>query len=280
MSATDEYMGVEGTEDFLRHVIRQRREDAEQSALRRPIEKLQREAAMPLERRSLADRLKRASDAGFPGVVAEVKRASPSAGILKEDYKPAVIAKQYQQAGASAISVLTEPRYFLGNTRHLLEVRSAVHLPILRKDFISTLYQVYESAAIGADAILLIAAALDFGTLRELYVVALAVGLEVVVEVHTLEELEGVLPLARIIVGVNNRNLKTLRTDLQVSRDLASMMPRDRLAISESGIKTRKDILELHEMGYAGFLVGETLMRSQHPGFALNALVGPRKAGA
>jgi indole-3-glycerol phosphate synthase len=278
MKASNEYLGVEGSEDFLRHVTRQRREDAEMLAAKRSLESLQREAALPLERRSLADRLRRA--AGFPAVLAEVKRASPSAGILRELYDPALIARQYQQAGAAAISVLTEPHYFLGNSRHLLDVREAVSLPILRKDFISTLYQVYESAALGADAVLLIAAALDFGTLRELYVVAMAIGLEVVVEVHTREELEIVLPLARTIIGVNNRNLKTLRTDLQVSRDLAPLIPRDRLAISESGIRTRDDILELQALGYAGFLVGESLLRSHHPGLALSGLIGPRRHGA
>lgn len=277
MRVSDDYFGVEGSEDFLRHVTRQRREDTELLALKRPIEELQREASIPFERCSLTDHLRRTM--AFPAVVAEVKRASPSAGILRELYEPAVIARQYHLAGAAAISVLTEPHYFLGNIRHLMDVRRAVNLPILRKDFISTLYQVYESAVIGADAILLIAAALNFNTLRELYVVAIAIGLDVVVEVHTREELQSVLPLARAIIGVNNRDLKTLRTDLRVSRELAPLLPRDRLAISESGIRNRDDILELHTLGYAGFLVGESLLRSQHAGFALSVLLGPRRHG-
>lgn len=276
MRSDTEYMGVEGSEDFLRHVTRQRREDAEHLALKRPIEELQREASMFFERRSLFEHLTKYTP-GFPAVVAEVKRASPSAGILREVYEPALIARQYQQAGAAAISVLTEPHYFLGNTKHLQEVRASVNLPILRKDFISTLYQVYESAVFGADAILLIAAALDFGVLRDLYVVSMAIGLEVIVEIHSAEELEVVLPLARAIIGVNNRNLKTLKTDLQVSRDMISLIPKDRVIIAESGLHTRQDIIELQQMGYAGFLIGESLLRSRHPGFALSALVGPRR---
>ena len=202
-----------------------------------------------------------------------MKKASPSAGLLCKDYNPADIAREYERSGAIGISVLTEPRHFLGSDDDLCQVCKAVSLPVLRKDFICDKYQVYESAVLGADVILLIAAALDSYSLKELYTVALSIGLETIIEVHTLEELDTVLPLEKGIVGVNSRNLRTLKTDLSVARELVRSIPSGRIAIAESGIRSRKDIEELQALGYKGFLVGESLMKSANFGTQLRTMI-------
>jgi len=187
---------------------------------------------------------------------------------------PGQIAAVYEQAGAAGISVVTEPRHFRGVDGDVAAARAAAALPVLRKDFYSEPYQIYESAALGADAVLLIAAGLDFSQLRDLYIIALAIGLEVVVEVHTADELEMVLPLAKAIIGVNSRNLQSMKTDLNVTRELSRIIPPDRLAMAESGIRTRRDVRELRELGYRGFLIGEALMQSANPGLLLRMLLG------
>lgn len=207
-------------------------------------------------------------------VIAEMKKASPSAGVLREEYSPADIARAYGESGACGLSVLTEPRHFAGEAEHLRAARSACDLPILRKDFMCHPYQVLEAAAWGADAVLLIVAALETGRLREMYDEAVRLGLDVLAEAHTGEEIDGALALEEAIVGVNSRDLKTLKTDLAVARDLADRIPAERLSVAESGIKTRHDVEELEALGYNGFLVGETLMRADDPGAALRGLCG------
>lgn len=263
--------------DFLDKAMEQRREDVQRQMKRVPMETMQRAASQVLEHRSLMDCLRRKGPGRKPVIIAEMKKASPSAGVIVEKYDPVSIAKQYEQGGAMALSVVTEPHFFLGSNSHLEDVRKNTKLPILRKDFICEIYQLYESAVLGVDVVLLIAAALDFHVLRDLYVVALAIGLEVIVEVHTQEELEMVMPLAKTIIGVNNRDLHTLKTDLTVSRELAPLMPQDRASISESGIRTRRDIEELEALGYRGFLIGETLMRSSNPAIMLNNMLAPAR---
>lgn len=260
-------------EDFLRTVLEERRRDADKAAAGVPVAVLQERVAARTGRRSLMERLQRLSDNDVC-VVAEIKRASPSAGVLRSDCDPAGIAGLYEQEGAGGVSVVTEPRHFQGRAGDLAAARSAVALPILRKDFYSVPYQIYETAALGADVVLLIAACLDFIQLRDLYIVAQAIGLEVVVEVHTADELEMVLPLANTVIGVNSRNLRTMKTDLNVTRELSRMIPPDRLAMAESGIHTRRDVQELRELGYRGFLIGEALMRSANPGLLLRMLLG------
>ncbi len=207
-------------------------------------------------------------------VVAEMKKASPSAGLLRPDYDPAAIARSYTAAGAAGLSVLTEPLHFLGSEAHLRAARAATDRPVLRKDFMVDAYQVTEAAAWGADVILLIAAGLPDGLMRTLYEQALALGLEVLAEVHTHEELERVLPLGEAIIGVNSRNLKTLKTDLATAHALVAEIPPGRLSMAESGISCRDEILALETAGYDGFLIGESLLRHSDPGAALAALCG------
>lgn len=211
-----------------------------------------------------------------PCIIAEVKKASPSAGLLRADYRPAEMAGIFQKAGAAGISVLTEPRYFLGNEDHFRTVREVVDIPVLRKDFICDVYQVYESAAWGADLVLLIVAALDRSMLMALYQAARKMGLEVLVEAHTEEEVRIALELEGAIIGVNSRNLKTLETDLSVAQKLAKFIPAEMLSIAESGIKSRVDIEELGRAGYKGFLIGEVLMRGNDTPEKLIAFCGCR----
>ncbi len=213
------------------------------------------------------------NDSGRIKIISEIKKASPSAGLLRPDYQPAEIATSYAEAGAVAVSVLTEPRHFMGNAEHLQAVRTMVDLPILRKDFICDEYQILEAAAWGADIILLIVAALDEETIRRLYEFALDLELEVLVESHSLEELKIALSLEDAVIGVNSRNLKTLKTDLEIACGLAGNIPTDRLSIAESGIRDRTDIDKLAALGYKGFLIGETLMKGDDPGKALDELL-------
>jgi indole-3-glycerol phosphate synthase len=207
-------------------------------------------------------------------VIAEMKKASPSAGLLQPDYDPAAIARGYLANGAVAISVLTEPLHFLGKEEHLHLVRNTVELPILRKDFMCDVYQIAEAAAWGADVILLIAAMLDDAELKELYASALEFGLDVLAEVHTREELERVLPLEEAVVGVNSRNLKTLKTDLKTAHELARYIPAARISVAESGISSRAEIDALEKAGYDGFLIGEALVGGDDPGGRLAELAG------
>ncbi|MGI6087058.1 MAG: indole-3-glycerol phosphate synthase TrpC [Kiritimatiellia bacterium] len=260
-------------ESFLQTVTEERRKDAEAASASKPLEVLQTRVAAMTGRRSLLDRLRRVSKSEAC-IVAQIKRASPSVGLLRADCDPKQIAGVYEKAGAGAVAVVTEPRHFQGQSSDIAAARAATDLPIMRKDFYSVPYQVYETAALGADVILLVAACLDFNQLRDLYIVALAIGLEVVVEVHTADELEMALPLADAAIGVNNRNLRTMKTDLNVCRELIHMIPPGRLAMAESGINTRRDVKELRELGYRGFLIGEALMRSANPGLRLRMLLG------
>ncbi len=235
-----------------------------------PLERLSRMAA---NRRhvSLAAALARPH---ATSIIAELKKASPSAGLLQPRYRPGVIAERYEAAGAAAVSVLTEPRRFLGDEKHVRSVRRAVRLPILRKDFLCEPYQVVESAAWGADAILIIVAAVDPFEARALYEEALRWGLDVLVEAHTAVEVQQALSFERAIIGVNSRNLKTLRTDLAVARQLAKLIPDYRLSVAESGIRSRSEIEDLQTFGYNGFLIGETLMRAARPEMKLRELLG------
>jgi indole-3-glycerol phosphate synthase len=207
-------------------------------------------------------------------IIAEVKKASPSAGLISRRYDPAATACLYRSGGAVGVSVLTEPRHFLGSVDDLRKVRSAVSLPLLRKDFICDPYQIWESAACGADAVLLIVAALDDSLLRTLYEEALRCRLEVVAEAHTRAELHRALDLEEAIVGVNSRNLSTMKCDLSVTRHMGSAIPRNRLCIAESGIRGRADVLRLERQGYDAFLVGSALMCADDPESKLRELTG------
>lgn len=195
-------------------------------------------------------------------VIAEFKRASPSKGVINDGLDPAETAVAYQNGGAAAISVLTEEDFFRGSLDDLAAVRKAVNLPILRKDFVIDEFQIYESAAAGATAILLIVAALSSEKLQAFQSLALKLGMDVLIEVHGPEELQIAADIGANLIGVNNRNLKTFEVSLDVSRELIEHAPKDTIMVTESGIKTYEDIAELHSLGYKGFLIGETLMQS------------------
>ncbi len=209
-----------------------------------------------------------------PAIIAEIKRASPSAGLIAADFNPATIAHNYQLAGAAALSVLTDARFFQGSLDDLAAARAATSLPVLRKDFTLDRYHVLQASDCGSDCILLIVAALEDTELRELHAAAAELSLDVLVEVHDGSELERALAMGANLIGVNNRNLKTMEVTLQTSIDLAERFPEHVLRISESGIRTATDLRRLEDAGYQGFLVGEGLMRHPDQGQALVDLMG------
>jgi indole-3-glycerol phosphate synthase len=206
-------------------------------------------------------------------VIAECKRRSPSRGVLRANYDPAAIARSYERHGAAAVSVLTEPTFFDGSLEHLAAVRQATALPVLRKDFIVDPYQIVEARASGADAVLLIVAALSPATLKSLHARAVDAGLDVLVEVHGIEELPVALDAGARIIGVNNRNLRTLAVGIDISERVMDRLPNGLVAVAESGLKTSEDLLRLRRAGYHAFLIGERLMTAQDPGEALEELL-------
>ena len=206
-------------------------------------------------------------------VIGECKRRSPSKGILRAEYDPVAIATAYEEAGAAAISVLTEPTFFDGSLEHLIAVRGAVDVPLLRKDFVVTEYQLLEAKAAGADAILLIVAALRPVELKVLHDHARRHGLDALVEVHDAKELAIATDAGARIVGVNNRNLRTLEVDVHASEELIARMPPEIIAVSESGLKTSEDLVRLRQLGYRAFLIGERLMTAADPGSQLKQLL-------
>jgi indole-3-glycerol phosphate synthase len=211
---------------------------------------------------------------GTPTLIAEVKKASPSAGVIAQDFDPVAQAIKYAVGGAQALSVLTDVKYFQGSLEYLKDIRRAVDLPLLRKDFTVSPLQVYEAACAGADAILLIVAALEDGQMESLYQLAKDLQLDVLVEVHDMREMDRALDLGADIIGINNRNLKTFEVSLATTEALAPEIPGDCLGITESGIKTPGDVRYVREQGIDCFLIGETLMRSGDPGAAIRELFG------
>ena len=206
-------------------------------------------------------------------VIAECKRRSPSRGVLRAAYEPVDIAVAYERGGAAAISVLTEPGFFDGSLQHLEAVRAAVGVPLLRKDFVVDEYQLLEARASGADAVLLIVSALDDGTLKQLAGAAEALGLAALVEVHSADECDRALACGARLIGVNNRNLRTLQVDLEASHTIARRIPAGVVAVSESGLKTPADLRTLTALGYKAFLIGERFMSARDPGAALTDLL-------
>lgn len=215
----------------------------------------------------------RAAD-GHAAVIAEIKKASPSKGVLRDPFVPADIAPSYQRGGAACLSVLTDRQFFQGGPQYLQQARAACTLPVLRKDFIIDAYQIYEARAMGADCILLIVAALDAGHMRELEAQAHALGMDVLVEVHDARELDAALQLNTPLVGINNRNLHTFEVRLDTTLGLLSGIPAERMVVAESGILTRDDVQMLRDAHVHGFLVGEAFMRAANPGAELSRLFG------
>jgi indole-3-glycerol phosphate synthase len=261
---------------ILENIVSTRRRMLEKTRLATPLNLVQERAEAREERRDFAGAL--AADVA-PGarsglrVIAELKRASPSRGMLRQDYRPREFALGYAGAGAAAISVLTEEQYFLGSLADLREVRQAVDVPVLRKDFILASYQVYESVAAGADAVLLIVAALPEHDLRILLALCQQLRIAALVEVHTEAELDRAAAAGARIIGVNNRNLKNLEVNLETSFALRAKMPRGCIAVSESGIKTPEDLRRIREAGFDAVLIGEWLMTESDPGQALHRLL-------
>ena len=247
-----------------------------------------RKAALPLEalKARLADSpaappagfyhaIKRAVEQGRPAIIADIKKASPSKGVIRADFDPARLAETYAQAGATCLSVLTDERYFQGSDEHLRQAKAASGLPVLRKDFIIDPYQIYETKALGADCVLLIAAALDDGRLRDLAATAMGLGLDALVEVHNREELERGMMLRTPLIGINNRDLRTFETSLQTTLGLLPDVFPDRTVVTESGIRNREDIALMRGHDVHAFLIGETLMQADDPGEKLRELLDP-----
>lgn len=208
----------------------------------------------------------------LPAIIAEIKKASPSKGIIRADFDPIAIAKSYEHAGAACLSILTDEQYFQGSAQHLQQVRAQCNLPILRKDFIIDSYQIYESRAMGADCILLILAALGDDQLHEFISIAKKINLAVLLEVHDANEMQRALKTTAQLIGVNNRNLRTFTTDLNISLNLAKNFPNDRILITESGIQSKADVLLMRQNNIHAFLIGETFMRAPDPGKMLTEI--------
>ena len=228
---------------------------------------------LPERKRGFKARLARAG----MNFITEIKKASPSKGIIAREFDYLRIAGEYGAVGAAAISCLTEPQFFLGRDEYLQAISAAVHVPVLRKDFTISEYQIYEAKTIGADAVLLICALLETARIREFLAIAASIGLEVLVEAHDAAEVEAALAAGAEIIGVNNRNLKDFSVDLQNSLQLRQLVPRDKIFVSESGIRTAEDVRQLQQAGVNGVLIGETLMRSENITLELRRLAGELK---
>ncbi|MEW6545429.1 MAG: indole-3-glycerol phosphate synthase TrpC [Bacillota bacterium] len=262
---------------FLEVLVSAAREEVSRRRARLPLGVLRDQAGSAQPRRRFRESLRGGSRA-WPAIVAEIKRASPSRGPLMNDCRADELASRYEAAGARAISVVTEPRYFRGRPEELAEVGRAVSLPVLRKDFVVDEYQVYETAALGADAVLLIARVLPDARLAEFCALARELGIEVLVEVHEEAELERVLAAGVDLVGINNRDLSTFRTDLGVTERLAPRCPPGVTVVSESGIRQRSDLERLAAIGVRAALVGEALLTSPDPAGTLRWLAAPPEA--
>jgi len=265
--------------DALTRICESKRTHIRECKARRPMSMISDDVHRTTPPRGFAAALARARAEGRYGLIAEIKRASPSAGLIRDDFDPAKLAAAYQRGGASCLSVLTDIPFFEGSNDHLRLARAAVELPVLRKDFILDLYQVVESRAIGADCILLIMAALDDGLAHELERAATSFGMDTLIEVHDEAELERALKLESRLIGINNRNLKTLKTDTETTRRLARLVPGDRLVVSESGLATAADLAAMDVAGVGCFLIGEALMRKADVEWATRAILAQPVAG-
>lgn len=257
---------------ILQNIIRRKHEEVAERRAQRSLaelEQLSQAAELP---RGFAAALQQRVAARKPAVIAEVKKASPSKGVLREDFVPADIARSYEQGGATCLSVLTDVDFFQGSDDFLQQARAACSLPVIRKDFLVDPYQVVEARAIGADCVLLIVSALDDAQLNELSSVATENNLDVLVEVHDAAELERALRLPTPLIGINNRNLHTFEVSLETTLDLITEVPRDRMLITESGILNRADVELMLAHDVYGFLIGEAFMRARDPGAELKKL--------
>ena len=260
--------------DILARIITTKAEEVIAAQVDRPFATVDRDARAAPPTRGFTAAIRSRVAAGRTAVIAEIKRASPSRGVLREDFDPAAIAASYERAGAACLSVLTDRPFFQGAPEYLLQARAACSLPALRKEFIIDEYQVAESRALCADAILLIVAALDDARLAALEGCARDYGLDVLVEVHDAAELDRALKLATPLIGINNRNLRTFGVSLHTTIELLPRIPSDRVVVTESGILAQRDVAQMRRHGVNAFLVGEAFMRAPDPGAALTSLFG------
>jgi indole-3-glycerol phosphate synthase len=258
--------------DILNKIVAVKREEIAEGLHKKPLAAMRADAESRVLTRDFEGAMRAKINAGQAAVIAEVKKASPSKGVLREEFIPADIAQSYAEFGAACLSVLTDKQFFQGSNDYLKQARASCDLPVLRKDFMVDAYQVYEARAIGADCILLIAACLDDAKMADLEAVARSLDMAVLVEVHDRAELERALKLKTRLVGINNRNLRTFEVSLQTTLDMMDDVPADRLLVTESGILSRADVRRMREAQVNAFLVGEAFMRAPEPGEALAAL--------
>ena len=260
--------------DILNQIVAVKRQEVAAALNKKPLDMVRVDAESRVLTRDFVGALRTKIAAGQPAVIAEIKKASPSKGVLCEDFIPADIAQTYAENGAACLSVLTDVQFFQGCVDYLKQARASCQLPVLRKDFIVDAYQVYESRVMGADAILLIAAILDDAQMQQFESIARSLDMAVLVEVHDADELARALKLKTPLIGINNRNLKTFEVTLETTLTLMRGVPSDRLLVTESGVTTREDVLRLGAAGINAFLVGEAFMRAPDPGAALAGLFG------
>jgi indole-3-glycerol phosphate synthase len=266
---------TDGAPTILRRILARKREEVKERSAKDSLASLERRAAEQGEARGFTSSLVARIDGGDAGVIAEIKKASPSKGVIRQDFQPARIAESYQRGGAACLSVLTDVDFFQGSDGYLQQARGACELPVLRKDFTVDPYQVVEARAIGADAVLLIAAALEQGQMIELSQTAREVGVDLLVEVHDRAELERALELDARLIGINNRDLHTFDMRLETTLELLPFIPDGRVVVTESGIHTSEDVARMREHGVHAFLVGEVFMRAEEPGERLAELFRP-----
>jgi len=260
--------------DILAKIVGVKRQEVAAALAQKPLAAVRAEAEAAAPARDFVGAMRAKIAAGRPAVIAEIKKASPSKGVIRADFDPPAIAASYAAAGAACLSVLTDRSFFQGAPEYLQAARAACELPALRKDFLVDTYQVYEARAMGADAILLIAACLDLAQMRDMEAIARQLGMAVLVEVHDGAELEQALQLQTPLVGVNNRNLRTFEVSLENTLALLPAMPADRIVVTESGILQPADVALMRGRGVNAFLVGEAFMRVPEPGDGLRALFG------
>ena len=260
--------------DILDKIVAVKHQEVAAARKRLSLETVRADAESRVLTRDFVGALKAKIAAGKPAVIAEIKKASPSKGVLREDFIPADIAQSYAEYGAACLSVLTDVQFFQGQVDYLKQARASCQLPVLRKDFMVDPYQIYESRSMGADCILLIAACMDDAQMKDMEAIARGLDMAVLVEVHDGAELDRALQLKTPLIGINNRNLKTFEVTLDTTLALKAHVPADRLLVTESGILSRDDVLRMVAAGINAFLVGEAFMRAPEPGEALAALFG------